>query len=123
MFFELGHTYCFTGTVIFSAPLLVSMLHSFKPEFIAANALDFVKLLGDSNTEGISKGQLFRALGSNVSGCPPLPEQRLPFLNAAFNTIDTFTDPTEYMNCVETWAQFITENFPVSEIEKKISNK
>ncbi|XP_017471583.1 PREDICTED: UPF0505 protein CG8202 isoform X1 [Rhagoletis zephyria] len=99
-----------------NAPFLVSILNSFKPEFIAANALEFVKLLGDSNTEGISKGQLFRALGTNVSGCPPLPEQRLPFLNAAFNTIDTFTDPAEYMNCVEAWAQFITENFPVSVI-------
>ncbi|XP_054747031.1 VPS35 endosomal protein sorting factor-like isoform X2 [Anastrepha obliqua] len=99
-----------------NAPLLISILNAFKPEFIAANAMEFVKLLTHSNAEGTSKGQLFRALGSNVSVCPPLPEQRLPFLNAAFNAIDTFADPMEYMNCVETWAHFITDNFPVSVI-------
>ncbi|XP_067641298.1 VPS35 endosomal protein sorting factor-like isoform X2 [Eurosta solidaginis] len=96
--------------------LLLSILNAFKPDFIAANALEFVKLLSISNTDGISKAQLLRALGRNVSVCPPLPEKRLQFLNAAFNTIDTFGDTAEYMNCVETWAHFITENFPVSVI-------
>ncbi|XP_039948158.1 VPS35 endosomal protein sorting factor-like isoform X2 [Bactrocera neohumeralis] len=96
--------------------LFISMLNVFQPKFIAANALEFVKLLGSSNTEGISKGNLFRALGISVSDYPPLPEQRLQFLNGSFNTIDTFTDPIEYINCIETWAQFIAKNFAITVI-------
>ncbi|XP_012161991.1 UPF0505 protein CG8202 isoform X2 [Ceratitis capitata] len=99
-----------------NAPLLISILNTFQSEFIATNALEIIKLLANSNTEGISKGHLFRALGKNLGICPPLPEQRLAVLNAAFNTIDTFTDPTEYINCVEAWAHFITENFPITVI-------
>uniref|UniRef100_A0A0A1X4P6 UPF0505 protein CG8202 n=1 Tax=Zeugodacus cucurbitae TaxID=28588 RepID=A0A0A1X4P6_ZEUCU len=97
--------------------LFISMLNAFQSEFIAAHALEFVKLLASCNTEGISKGFLFRALGISVSGCPPLPEQSLQFLNASFNTIDTFVDPTEYINCIETWTQFIAENFSVTVID------
>lgn len=90
------------------------MLNVFQSEFIAANALEFIRLLASSNTEGISKGHLFRVLGISVSNCPPLSAHRLQFLNDSFDTIDTFTDPTEYINCIETWAQFIAENFSVS---------
>lgn len=90
------------------------MLNVFQSEFIAANGMEFVRLLASSNTEGISKAHLFRALGVSVSSCPPLPEQRLQFLNGSFNTIDTFIDSTEYINCLETWAQFIAKNFSVS---------
>ncbi|XP_011208196.2 VPS35 endosomal protein sorting factor-like isoform X3 [Bactrocera dorsalis] len=96
--------------------LFISMLNVFQPKFIAANALEFVKLLASSNTEGISKGHLFRALGISVSDYPPLPEQRLQFLNGSFNTIDTFTDPIEYINCIETWTQFIAKNFSITVI-------
>uniref|UniRef100_A0A0K8V8T8 UPF0505 protein CG8202 n=2 Tax=Bactrocera latifrons TaxID=174628 RepID=A0A0K8V8T8_BACLA len=92
------------------------MLNVFQPKFIASNALEFVKLLASSNTEGISKGHLFRALGISVSNYPPLPEQRLQLLNGSFNTIDTFTDAIEYINCIETWTQFIAKNFSITVI-------
>ncbi|XP_036228602.2 VPS35 endosomal protein sorting factor-like isoform X1 [Bactrocera oleae] len=96
--------------------LFISMLNVFQSEFIAANGMEFVRLLASSNTEGISKAHLFRALGVSVSSCPPLPEQRLQFLNGSFNTIDTFIDSTEYINCLETWAQFIAKNFSITVI-------
>lgn len=96
--------------------LFISMLNVFQSEFIAANALEFIRLLASSNTEGISKGHLFRVLGISVSNCPPLSAHRLQFLNDSFDTIDTFTDPTEYINCIETWAQFIAENFSITVI-------
>ncbi|TMW48635.1 hypothetical protein DOY81_006300 [Sarcophaga bullata] len=98
--------------------ILMAILQAFQPEFIASNAFDFVNVLTSSNTEGISKSQLFKALGSNMSSCNPLFEQRNAFLHEAFKTINTFTDPSEYITCVESWTQFIASNFPVSEVNR-----
>ncbi|XP_046805800.1 VPS35 endosomal protein sorting factor-like isoform X1 [Lucilia cuprina] len=98
--------------------ILMAILQAFQPEFIASNAFDFVNVLTSSNTEGISKSQLFKTLGSSMSSCNPLFEQRNAFLVEAFKTINTFTDPSEYITCVESWAQFIASNFPVTELNR-----
>ncbi|XP_037942668.1 VPS35 endosomal protein sorting factor-like [Teleopsis dalmanni] len=105
-----------------NGPLLMSILNALKSEYIAANAMEFVKILGNTNTDGTSKGLLFRALGKSVCRCPPLQEQRISFLNASFHTINTFTDPKEYINCVEAWAQFVAENFSVTEVNIFLGN-
>nr|ADX35958.1 RE31351p [Drosophila melanogaster] len=94
--------------------ILMSVLSSFNSEFIATNALEFIALINASETPGISKSQLLRSLGSCVSSCPPLQEQRVTFLKAAFETINKLTDPNEYINCVETWAVFVSQYFTVS---------
>ncbi|XP_055850032.1 VPS35 endosomal protein sorting factor-like [Episyrphus balteatus] len=96
--------------------LLISMLNSLKPEFIAANALEFVNIISNSSTEGISKGQLFRALGNNLNKCPPSIEQKEAVYNNAFTTIKTFTQPSEYITCVEMWAQFTVEHFSMRDV-------
>lgn len=96
--------------------LLISMLNSFKPDFIAANALEFVNIISCSSTEGISKGQLLRALGNNLNKCPPSHELKEAIYNNAFATINTFTQPTEYVNCVEMWAQFTVEHFTMRDV-------
>jgi len=92
----------------------MSILSSFKAEFIATNALEFIELINASETPGISKSQLLRSLGSCVSSCAPLQEQRVSFLKAAFETINKLTDPNEYINCVETWAVFVAAAKAVS---------
>lgn len=99
----------------------MAILQAFQPEFIASKAFEFVNLLTLSNTEGISKSQLYKALGSSMSSCNPLFEQRNAFLQESFKTIHTFTDPSEYITCVESWAQFIASNYPVNVVEKFIS--
>lgn len=106
--------------MLFSGTILMAILQAFQPEFIACNAFDFVNVLTSSNTEGISKSQLFKALGSSMSSCNPLFEQRNAFLHEAFKTINTFTDPSEYITCVESWSQFIASNFPVNKIFNNI---
>ncbi|XP_017058496.1 VPS35 endosomal protein sorting factor-like [Drosophila ficusphila] len=98
--------------------ILMSILSSFKPEFIATNALEFIELINASDTPGISKSQLLRSLGSSVSSCAPLQEQRISFLKAAFETINKLTDPNEYINCVETWAVFVSQYFTVHEVNR-----
>lgn len=97
-----------------SGAILLSILNSFRGEFIAANALEFLELINNCDTPGITKSQLLRPLGSCVSNCAPLQEQRVQFLNAAFQTINTLTDPNEYINCVETWTPFVAQYFAVS---------
>lgn len=98
----------------YSGAILLSILNSFRGEFIAANALEFLELINNCDTPGITKSQLLRPLGSCVSNCAPLQEQRVKFLNAAFQTINTLTDPNEYINCVETWTPFVAQYFTVS---------
>ncbi|KAH8243880.1 hypothetical protein KR032_011089, partial [Drosophila birchii] len=98
--------------------ILMSILSSFKSEFIATNALEFIELINASETPGISKSQLLRSLGSCVSSCAPLQEQRMTFLKAAFETINKLTDPNEYINCVETWVVFVSQYFTIHEVNR-----
>ncbi|KAH8281161.1 hypothetical protein KR054_012542, partial [Drosophila jambulina] len=98
--------------------ILMSILSSFKSEFIATNALEFIELINASETPGISKSQLLRSLGSCVSSCAPLQEQRMTFLKTAFETINKLTDPNEYINCVETWAVFVSQYFTIHEVNR-----
>uniref|UniRef100_A0A1B0GED4 VPS35 endosomal protein sorting factor-like n=1 Tax=Glossina morsitans morsitans TaxID=37546 RepID=A0A1B0GED4_GLOMM len=105
-------------TIKNNGPILMAILQAFMSEFIAARALEIVQLLSQSHTEGISKSQLFRALGLSMAVCAPLCEERSGFLKEAFLTINTFTDPSEYITCVETWSQFIANNFPINETNR-----
>lgn len=92
----------------------MAILHAFQPEFITAHAFEFVNVLSLSNTEGIPKSQLFKALGASMSTCSTLCDSKQAFLQEVFKTINTFTDPNEYIMSVESWAQFIATNMSVS---------
>ncbi|EDV92899.1 VPS35 endosomal protein sorting factor-like [Drosophila grimshawi] len=98
--------------------VLLSILNSSKGDFVATHAQEFLELINQCDTPGISKSQLLRPLGGCVSNCAPLQEQRVPFLNAAFQTINTLTDPNEYINCVETWAPFVAQYFTIHEVNR-----
>ncbi|XP_013110516.2 VPS35 endosomal protein sorting factor-like [Stomoxys calcitrans] len=98
--------------------ILMAILHAFQPEFIAAHAFEFVNVLSLSNTEGISKSQLFKALGSSMSTSSSLCESKQAFLQEVFKTINTFTDPREYIMSVESWAQFIATNMSINEVNR-----
>jgi hypothetical protein len=98
--------------------LLITLMHSFRPEFIAARSLDFVAILADSNNEGITRSALFRQLGNLLSLFQPPLEQRLMVLNEAWKTINTITNIADYVSCVELWAQFVASNFDSSIVNK-----
>jgi hypothetical protein len=98
--------------------LLLTILHSFRPEFITSRAIEFVNILADTSNEGITKGSLFRQLGNIISLFPPPPEQRQSVLNEAWKTINTITNVGDYVSCVELWSQFIAGNFNVDVINK-----
>lgn len=93
---------------------MISILNSFKSEFIALHASEFVQILSNSSTEAVSKAQIFRAFGKCISRCPTPAEQRIDVFKAAFGIINNFTDLTEYIECVEAWTQFIAEHFSVN---------
>lgn len=86
---------------------------SFKPNFIANRAVQFVSIISNSATEGITKSQLFRSLGLCLSQCPPPSDQRSSVLNESWKSISTFTHVAEYISCVEPWAQYTSMNFDV----------
>lgn len=97
----------------YSGLLLNSIMASFKPNYIAHRAVQFVSIISNSATEGITKAQLFRSLGMCLSQCPPPSDQKLSVLNGSWKTISTFTHVAEYIPCVEPWAQYTAKNFDV----------
>lgn len=98
--------------------LLVTVMNSFRPEFIACNSLNLVSILADATNEGISRGALFRQLGNILSLFPPPMEQRLIVLNEAWKTINTITNVADYVSCVELWSSFVASNFDCAIVNK-----
>lgn len=81
---------------------------------MANRAIQFVNIISGSTTEGITKSQLFRSLAVCLNQCPPMADQRLPVLNGVWKTINTITQPGEYMSCIEPWSQYTSVHFGVS---------
>lgn len=98
--------------------LLITAMHSFRPEFLASRSLDLVAILADATNEGISRGVLFRQLGNILSLFPPPLEQRLIVLNEAWKTINTITNVADYVSCVELWSQYVALNFDLIIVNK-----
>lgn len=101
-------------SVSFSGLLLQSLLSSYKPHFIAARANKFVHILSNSNHDGVTRGQLFRLLGLSLCKQSPPEDQHLSVLNGAWKTITTLTQASEFIHCIEPWAEFASTNFGVS---------
>lgn len=93
--------------------LLNSIMTSFRQEFIANRAIHFVSILSQSTTDGITKSQLFRSLGHCLSFYPPSDDQMSEVWLNVSNIFSTFTDPAEYITCVEMWAAFVAKHFDV----------
>lgn len=98
--------------------LLMTAMHSFRPEFLAARSFDMVAILADATNEGITRGALFRQLGNILSLFPPPLDQRLMVLNEAWKTINTITNVSDYVSCVELWAQYVAANFDSTIVNK-----
>ncbi|CRK98610.1 CLUMA_CG011946, isoform A [Clunio marinus] len=98
--------------------LLMTILHSFRPEFLSFHSIELVGILADATNEGISRGALFRQLGNILSLFPPPLDQRLMVLNEAWKTINTITNISDYISCVELWSQYVAANFDTEIINK-----
>ena len=98
--------------------LLITAMHSFRPEFLALRSLELVSILAEANSEGITRGTLFRQLGNILSLFPPPTEQRFMVLNEAWKTINTITDVADYVSCVELWSQYVAAHFDSSIVNK-----
>lgn len=79
----------------------------------------FVQILANSNHDGVTRGHLFRLLGSSLCKQSPPEEQHLAILNGAWKSITTLTQASEFINCIESWAEFVSVNFGVSMTKKK----
>lgn len=100
--------------IYFSGLLLQSLLSSYKPHFIAIRGNKFVHILSNSNHDGVTRGQLFRLLGLSLCKQSPPDDQHLSVLNGAWKTITTLTQASEFIHCIEPWAEFASTNFGVS---------
>lgn len=102
------------ATFFCSGILLQSVLSSYKPHFIAMRANKFVQILSNSNHDGVTRGHLFRLLGSSLCKQSPPEDQHLAVLNGAWKAITTLTQASEFIHCIESWAEFVSVNFGVS---------
>jgi hypothetical protein len=98
--------------------LLMTVMQSFRPEFISSVSLEMVSILAEADNEGITRGSLFRQFGNIVSLFPPPIEQRLMVLNEAWKTINTITNVIDYVSCVELWSKYVAENFDCEIVNK-----
>lgn len=96
----------------------MSIMQSFRPEFISSKALDFVQILSKTDNEGFTRGSLFRQFGNILSLFPSPIEEKLIVLNEAWKTINTITNVDDYVSCVELWAKFVAENFDCDIVNK-----
>ncbi|XP_052903515.1 VPS35 endosomal protein sorting factor-like isoform X2 [Anopheles moucheti] len=104
------------------ALLLQSMMQSFRSDFIASRATHFVQILSTISVEGLSRGQLFRLLGSILSHTPPPTEQRVAVLTNAMKTISSMGNVEEFMQCAEMWAQYTSQHFGLKEVDAFLGN-
>lgn len=73
----------------------------------------FVHILSTSNHDGVTRGQLFRLLGLSLCKQSPPEDQHLSVLNGAWKAITTLTQASEFIQCIEPWAEFASTNFGV----------
>uniref|UniRef100_A0AAG5D065 Esophageal cancer associated protein n=1 Tax=Anopheles atroparvus TaxID=41427 RepID=A0AAG5D065_ANOAO len=99
------------------ALLLQSIMQSFRSDFIASRASQLVQILSSISVEGLSRGQLFRLLGSIISHTPPPVDQRASVLASAWATISAMGNVEEYIQCAEMWAQYTSQHFALKEID------
>lgn len=106
--------FLFSTFFLLSGLLFQSILSTFPKTFISTRANKIVHILAISDNDGITKGQLFRLLGIKLSKCAPPDDQRLAVLNGAWKTINTLTHASEFIHCVEPWAEYISQHFGVT---------
>lgn len=72
----------------------------------------FVQILSN-NHDGVTKGHLFRLLGLSLCKQSPPEDQHLAVLNGAWKAMTTLTQASEFIHCIESWAEFVSVNFGV----------
>lgn len=96
-----------------SSLILNTIMSSFKPTYISERALQFLRMMNDCTDDGLPLYLLLRTLGLCVSVCPPPSEQRRQVLSIVWKLLPVFSEPGEYIACVEAWIQFVIEYFSV----------
>ncbi|CAB3989058.1 Hypothetical predicted protein [Paramuricea clavata] len=100
-----------------SALILNSIMSAFRPSYISARALEFVKIISDCEDAGFPKYQLYRSLGMNVVLDEPPEAQRLQLLNDVWKVVMKLNSPEEYISCAEIWVEYPIKYFGKREID------
>ncbi|KAL3877496.1 hypothetical protein ACJMK2_035196 [Sinanodonta woodiana] len=99
-----------------SALLLNSLISAFKPEYVAAKAMEFIQMIKDCEDTGFPKHFLFRTLGLCLVIAHPPEDQKLAVLNEAWKPVMKLKNPTDYIICAEIWMEYVVKNFGKREI-------
>ncbi|XP_076242977.1 VPS35 endosomal protein-sorting factor-like [Calliopsis andreniformis] len=99
-----------------SSLLLNSVLTAFKPSYIAARAMDFVKLIIATEDDGYPQYLLYRSLGECLIQEAPPKEDCQQILNIIWKYLTDLTNSAKFMHCVEIWIQFTAIHFSANEL-------
>jgi hypothetical protein len=91
-------------------------MNSFKPEYIAQQALMFAEMVKDCEDTGLPKYKLYVSLGNCVVAADPPQKERLQLLNAVWKTVSKLVDPAEYIQCTQVWMEYVAKHFTKREV-------
>lgn len=84
--------------------------------------MSLTNIIANSCTEGITRANLLCALGACLNECPPPVEHIVPVLATIWRLVDTFTVTSEYIACVESWTQFISQHCSLVEVNRMMGD-
>ncbi|XP_011503755.1 PREDICTED: UPF0505 protein C16orf62 homolog [Ceratosolen solmsi marchali] len=99
-----------------NALLLNTILHSFKPIYIASHSLEFINLIEMSQDTGYPQCHLYRSLGECLIQERPPKDECQSVLNTIWKYMKNLKDSIRFMYVMEIWIQFIVIYFTASEI-------
>ncbi|KAM7371135.1 hypothetical protein PAMP_010626 [Pampus punctatissimus] len=105
-----------------NALLLNSVMRAFRPEFVAARAMDFIGMIKDCDEAGFPKHLLFGSLGRSLACADPPESERLTILNEAWKVITKVRSPRDYVNCAEIWVEFTCRHFTKREVNTVLTD-
>ncbi|XP_056639227.1 VPS35 endosomal protein-sorting factor-like [Diorhabda sublineata] len=99
-----------------SSLILNTIMSGFKPVYVSERTLEFLGIINECSDGGVPLYILLRTLGLCVTISPPPIEQRKDILNIVWGYIGSFTEPNEYVACVEAWVPFVVQCFTSREL-------
>ncbi|KAM9424671.1 VPS35 endosomal protein-sorting factor-like isoform 1-T1 [Pholidichthys leucotaenia] len=105
-----------------NALLLNSVMRTFRPEFVAARATDFISMIKECDESGFPKHLLFGSLGRSLACADPPESERLTILNEAWKVITKVRSPQDYVSCAEIWVEFTCRHFSKREVNTVLAD-
>lgn len=99
----------------FSSLILNTIISVFKPNKISEKILDIVDLIEKcADYQAIPLSMLLKALGNSVNAWSPPTENTTLILATISRNINSLSDTTEFITCLDAWVIYFVKHLTVS---------